>query len=213
MSVRCGDALALLPTLKLPEGSDRIDVLFLDGVPKESLAYLQAAEPLLADGAVVVADNAGTPLPWLYPRCNTKEAHLQAAEPLLAAGAVVVADNAFRRRHDGSLGVRAQLLTATATAGVFKDGGMKDYLAYVRSDRRYSSKFIESYFEWRDDVPDGLEVSTFSPAAAVGPPSVGAREAAAAAAVGPPSVGAREGDAAGRVSDTAAAQAAAAEPP
>jgi len=46
-------------------------------------------------------------------------------------------------------------------AGVFKDGGMKPYLEYVRSDSRYSSRFIESHFEWRPDVPDGIEVSVF----------------------------------------------------
>lgn len=49
-------------------------------------------------------------------------------------------------------------------AGVFKDGGMKDYLEYVRGSPQYESEFRESYFEWRDDVPDGLEVSTFSKA-------------------------------------------------
>ena len=59
MQVRWGDALDILPELKLPEGSAGIDLLLLDGVPKESLAYLRAAEPLLSDGAVVVADNAG----------------------------------------------------------------------------------------------------------------------------------------------------------
>lgn len=59
MQVRWGDALRLLPALQLPEGCDGIDLLLLDGVPKETLAYLRAAEPLLSDGAVVVADNAG----------------------------------------------------------------------------------------------------------------------------------------------------------
>ena len=38
---------------------DRIDFLFLDGMPREYLEYLKAAEPRLAPGAVVVADNAG----------------------------------------------------------------------------------------------------------------------------------------------------------
>jgi hypothetical protein len=36
-----------------------IDFLFLDGTPRETLAYLQAALPHLAPGAVVAADNAG----------------------------------------------------------------------------------------------------------------------------------------------------------
>jgi predicted O-methyltransferase YrrM len=42
---------------QLPPGQ-QIDLLFLDGVPKESLEYLAAAEPFLAPGATVVADNA-----------------------------------------------------------------------------------------------------------------------------------------------------------
>lgn len=40
---------------------------------------------------------------------------------------------------------------------------MKDYLQYVRSSSSYSSRFIESKFEWRDDVPDGMEVSVYQP--------------------------------------------------
>lgn len=48
-------------------------------------------------------------------------------------------------------------------AGVFKDGGMKNYLEYVRGSGRYSSEFKPGHFEWREDVPDGMEVSTFSP--------------------------------------------------
>lgn len=36
-----------------------IDFLFLDGLPKEYLSYLQAAEAQLAPGAMIVADNAG----------------------------------------------------------------------------------------------------------------------------------------------------------
>ena len=68
MQVRWGDALQVLPQLKLPDGCDGIDVLLLDGVPKETLAYLRAAEPLLSDGAVVVADNAGAQRPtFLLP--------------------------------------------------------------------------------------------------------------------------------------------------
>jgi predicted O-methyltransferase YrrM len=59
MQVRWGDALQILPDLKLPEGCGGINLLLLDGVPKESLQYLRAAEPLLGDGAVIVADNAG----------------------------------------------------------------------------------------------------------------------------------------------------------
>lgn len=36
-----------------------IDFLFLDGMPREYLAYLKAAEPHMAPNALVVADNAG----------------------------------------------------------------------------------------------------------------------------------------------------------
>jgi hypothetical protein len=34
---------------------------------------------------------------------------------------------------------------------------------YVRSSSSYSSRFIESTFEWRDDVADGMEVSIYQP--------------------------------------------------
>lgn len=50
-------------------------------------------------------------------------------------------------------------------AGVFAEGGLRDYLAYVRSSSSYSSRFVASTFEWRDDVPDGVEVSIYQPAA------------------------------------------------
>jgi hypothetical protein len=36
-----------------------IDMLVLDGLPKDTLQYLRAAEPCLSPSAVVVADNAG----------------------------------------------------------------------------------------------------------------------------------------------------------
>ena len=64
----------------------------------------------------------------------------QAAEPALAPGALVVADN----------------------AGVFAEGGLRSYLEYVRGSPRYQSRFVASTLEWRDDVPDGLEVSVFT---------------------------------------------------
>lgn len=51
-------------------------------------------------------------------------------------------------------------------AGVFAEGGMKDYLQYVRGGSSYSSRFIESTFEWREDVADGMEVSIYQPDAA-----------------------------------------------
>lgn len=59
VQVKWGDALQILPQLEIPDGYEGIDLLLLDGVPKETLQYLRAAEPLLSDGAVVVADNAG----------------------------------------------------------------------------------------------------------------------------------------------------------
>jgi hypothetical protein len=38
---------------------------------------------------------------------------------------------------------------------------MKPYLEYVRSNPKYTSRFKESTLEWRDDVPDGLEISLY----------------------------------------------------
>lgn len=105
-----GDAMTQIPKVPGAVGAATddervIDFLFLDGLPREYLGYLQAAEPLLKPGAVVVADNAG----------------------------------------------------------VFAQGGLKPYLEYVRSSGKYSSQFIESTLEWRDDVPDGMEVSVYAP--------------------------------------------------
>jgi len=94
------DALQALPSRW--GDKPRIELLFLDGQPKQYLAYLQAVEHLLAPGAIVVADNAG----------------------------------------------------------IFGEGGLKEYLKYVRSSGMYSTEFVESTLEWRDDVPDGMEVST-----------------------------------------------------
>jgi len=101
-----GDALNKLPEMVRDAGiAGKVELLLLDGVPKEYLSYLKAAEPLLAPGALVVADNAG----------------------------------------------------------VFKDGGLKPYLEYVRSSPLYRSSFIESTLEWREDVKDGIEVSVYMP--------------------------------------------------
>lgn len=57
VTVEWGDALSVLP--RLAQSGVRADVLLLDGVPSEYLAYLKAAEPLLAPGARIVADNVG----------------------------------------------------------------------------------------------------------------------------------------------------------
>jgi predicted O-methyltransferase YrrM len=56
-----GDALRKLPEVSAAKGRS-IDLLLLDGLPKETLQYLQAAEPYLAPGAMIVADNAGKAL-------------------------------------------------------------------------------------------------------------------------------------------------------
>lgn len=53
-----GDALGKLPEVSAAKGRS-IDLLLLDGVPKETLQYLQATEPYLTPGAMIVADNAG----------------------------------------------------------------------------------------------------------------------------------------------------------
>ncbi len=93
------DALQALPS-RIRE-HNRIDLLFLDGLPNQYLEYLKAAEPHLAPGALVVADNAG----------------------------------------------------------IFGQGGLKEYLQYVRTSGKYSSEYLESTLEWRDDIADGLEIS------------------------------------------------------
>jgi hypothetical protein len=54
-----GDAISKLPQVSSAKGGRQIDLLLLDGLPKETLQYLRAAEPYLAPGAMVVADNAG----------------------------------------------------------------------------------------------------------------------------------------------------------
>ncbi|CAD7703584.1 unnamed protein product [Ostreobium quekettii] len=98
VDVRWGDARKKMAELE----EDRIDMLFLDGIPNQYIEYLKAAEDRLAHGALVVADNAG----------------------------------------------------------VFADGGLKEYLQYVRNSPKYESSFVESVYEW-SNVPDGLEVSEF----------------------------------------------------
>ncbi|KAG2444930.1 hypothetical protein HXX76_001666 [Chlamydomonas incerta] len=103
VSVEWGDARERLGRVLRPGGQDAIDLLFLDGTPKEYLDYLKAAEPFLAPGALVVADNAG----------------------------------------------------------VFAQGGLKPYLEYVRGGGSYRSELVACKLEWRDDVDDGIEVSTW----------------------------------------------------
>lgn len=53
-------------------------------------------------------------------------------------------------------------MTGGLVAAQVFEKSMKDYLDYVRAGGGYSSsRFIQSTFEWRDDVPDGMEVSTW----------------------------------------------------
>ena len=72
VTVLWGDARQVLSRMELPVaaagggGAPSIDLLLLDGTPKETLEYLRAAEPRLADGATVIADNAGA----RCPRCD-----------------------------------------------------------------------------------------------------------------------------------------------
>ncbi len=56
VDVWIGNAVRQIP--RQFAGRPPIEMLFLDGTPKETLQYLKAAEPFLAEGAVVVADNA-----------------------------------------------------------------------------------------------------------------------------------------------------------
>jgi predicted O-methyltransferase YrrM len=52
VTVVTGDGRAVLPTLPSP-----VDLAFIDAAKEQYLEYLQALEPKLAPGAVVVADN------------------------------------------------------------------------------------------------------------------------------------------------------------
>jgi predicted O-methyltransferase YrrM len=52
ISVRVGDAKLVIPTLQGP-----FDMVFLDALKSEYMAYLRLVEPMLHVGSVVVADN------------------------------------------------------------------------------------------------------------------------------------------------------------
>ncbi|MGA2033720.1 MAG: class I SAM-dependent methyltransferase [Thermoguttaceae bacterium] len=52
VTVREGDALAVIPTLR-----GKFDFVFLDAVKRDYLRYLRAVEPKLKPGALIVADN------------------------------------------------------------------------------------------------------------------------------------------------------------
>lgn len=52
-----GEALELLPGLADRLGPESVDFAFLDAVKREYVAYFEALKPLLAPGALLVADN------------------------------------------------------------------------------------------------------------------------------------------------------------
>jgi predicted O-methyltransferase YrrM len=54
VDVLVGDALEIIPTLK-----DEYDFVFIDAVKNQYHAYLQALEPRLFRGSMIVADNVG----------------------------------------------------------------------------------------------------------------------------------------------------------
>jgi hypothetical protein len=147
-----------------------IELLFLDGVPKETLAYLRAAEPYLAPGAMVVADNAGGQQQAALRSTNVYPLYQQVSSCCLISTLIGETVSSLL------LLLLLSLLLLLLIAGVFAEGGMKPYLQYVRSSQQYTSKFLESTLEWRDDIPDGMEVSVYQPA--------GSPAAAAAAAAG-----------------------------
>lgn len=71
--------LEALPALAKRLGPASIDMLFLDAIKVEYAAYLAAAEPMLRDGSLVVADNAlGTGSWWVTDAADP--AHPQAAD-------------------------------------------------------------------------------------------------------------------------------------
>jgi predicted O-methyltransferase YrrM len=59
VDVWLGDGADSAKLSEVARSLGQIDFLFLDGVPKETRAYLEAALPHLAPGAMVVADNTG----------------------------------------------------------------------------------------------------------------------------------------------------------
>ena len=54
IEILVGDALEIIPTLK-----DEYDFVFIDAVKSQYYAYLQALEPNLFRGSMIVADNVG----------------------------------------------------------------------------------------------------------------------------------------------------------
>jgi predicted O-methyltransferase YrrM len=98
----------------------------------------QDAIPQLNSGSLFSKPVDGIDFLFLDAKPSEYLDYLLAAEPLLNPGAVVVADN----------------------AGIFSKS-LTEYLNYVRGSGRYESEYIESTLEYRDEVPDGLEVSRY----------------------------------------------------
>lgn len=53
------------------------------------------------------------------------------------------------------------MISSPCLLGVFSKS-LDAYLTYVRNSPQYQSTYYESTLEYRDDVPDGLEVSIFT---------------------------------------------------
>lgn len=98
----------------------------------------QDAIPQLNSGSLFSKPVDGIDFLFLDAKPSEYLDYLLAAEPLLNPGAVIVADN----------------------AGIFSKS-LTEYLNYVRGSGRYESEYIESTLEYRDEVPDGLEVSRY----------------------------------------------------
>ena len=89
VEVRRGEALEVLPTLAEEIGPGSVDFVFIDAVKSEYPDYLRAVKPLLAPGAILVADNVyGTGQGWIDEGYGTDEFNrMVAADPDFVATA------------------------------------------------------------------------------------------------------------------------------
>ncbi|MCI0678329.1 MAG: O-methyltransferase [Actinobacteria bacterium] len=78
-----GAALDVLPDLAQRLGPESVDLVFLDAVKTEYIAYLELSKPLLAHGGVLVADNVyATGQGWIDEGYGTDEFNRRvAADP------------------------------------------------------------------------------------------------------------------------------------
>ena len=78
-----GAALEVLPGLAERLGPGSVDLVFLDAVKSEYVAYFRAVKPLLSPGGLLVADNVyGTGLGWIDEGYGTDEFNrMVAADP------------------------------------------------------------------------------------------------------------------------------------